>query len=474
MAVRDERPDLVLLDVMMPHLDGLEVCRRMRADGDRTPVLMLTARQEVPDRVAGLDAGADDYLPKPFDLTELLARVRALLRRSSPGDSVVLRVGELQLDPARRVVTVGGRPVDLTRTEFAVLKMLLENPDVVLERSPLLPGDLGLRLRAGLPEPRRPRRLPPPEARSHRPGADDRDRARGRVRHSTRRGLRSMLRRSLRARLAVGLAATVALSVLLTSAVTVVSTTSLVNEDVDDYLRQQAEEIERGRAPEGRPGPDGLPVPAGYGGARTCWRRARWPTTSSSRSWTRTPRWALRRGVALPVEQPERDFVERDQPLLLRTVTVDGQRYRMLTDHIAGGGAVQLAVSLEATDDLLASIRPRAVAIGGRPQPRGRCGRPGRGPADNPAPRRAHHLGGADHDDRRAARGLGHRPRGRDRSTGHGLRHDGPRRWPRAVTSNDVSFRTRPTSCGRPSPASRRTSISWPTPRTSPPKSRRS
>src|ERR1700712_1914418 len=111
--------DAVLLDVLMPGLDGLEVCRRLRDTGDRTPVLMLTARDAVGDRVAGLEAGADDYLPKPFALEELLARLRALLRRSGwQDDRRPLCFAALQLDPVIHEVQRGGRPIELTRTEY--------------------------------------------------------------------------------------------------------------------------------------------------------------------------------------------------------------------------------------------------------------------------------------------------------------------------------------------------------------------
>jgi len=134
-ALAAEAPDAVVLDVAMPGVDGLEVCRRLRASGDRTPVLMLTARDTVADRVEGLDAGADDYLVKPFALEELLARLRALLRRTGPAEpGATLRFADLELDPAARTVTRAGRRVDLTRTEFALLELLLRNPRVVLTR----------------------------------------------------------------------------------------------------------------------------------------------------------------------------------------------------------------------------------------------------------------------------------------------------------------------------------------------------
>jgi two-component system response regulator MprA len=132
----DVQPDAVILDVLMPGVDGLEVCRRLRAEGNRVPVLMLTARDEVENRVAGLDAGADDYVTKPFALEELLARIRALLRRTTDGEGgEVLGFADLQLDLGTREVRRGGRPIELTRTEFALLELFLRNPRQVLTRS---------------------------------------------------------------------------------------------------------------------------------------------------------------------------------------------------------------------------------------------------------------------------------------------------------------------------------------------------
>ena len=128
-------PDALVLDVSMPRLDGLEVCRRLRRGGSAMPVLMLTARDEVADRVAGLDAGADDYVVKPFALEELLARLRALLRRSSGAPADVLRFADLELDPGTRIVSRGGDPIELTRTEFSLRELFLLNPRQVLTRS---------------------------------------------------------------------------------------------------------------------------------------------------------------------------------------------------------------------------------------------------------------------------------------------------------------------------------------------------
>ncbi|HYY03841.1 MAG TPA: response regulator transcription factor [Gaiellaceae bacterium] len=128
-------PDVILLDVLMPRIDGLEVARRLRAKGLRTPILMLTARDEIHDRVAGLDAGADDYVVKPFALEELLARVRALLRRTDAGTGDVLRYADLELDPRSHEVRRGGEPIELTRTEFSLLELFMLNPRQVLTRS---------------------------------------------------------------------------------------------------------------------------------------------------------------------------------------------------------------------------------------------------------------------------------------------------------------------------------------------------
>jgi two-component system response regulator MprA len=128
-------PDAVVLDVMMPGLDGIEVTKRLRRMGDQTPLLLLTARQGVSDRVAGLDAGADDYLTKPFALEEFLARVRALLRRSVADASAELEVEDMVIDLVAHRATRGERPLDLTRTEFSLLELFMHNPGRVLDRS---------------------------------------------------------------------------------------------------------------------------------------------------------------------------------------------------------------------------------------------------------------------------------------------------------------------------------------------------
>ena len=131
----EQAPDAIVLDLLMPEVDGLEVCRRIRAAGDRIPVLMLTARDGVPDRVKGLDAGADDYLVKPFALEELSARLRALLRRTGGPAAERLRYADLVLDPGEHTVARGERTIELTRTEFLLLELLLRHPRQVLTRS---------------------------------------------------------------------------------------------------------------------------------------------------------------------------------------------------------------------------------------------------------------------------------------------------------------------------------------------------
>ena len=137
-AISQRAFDLVVLDVLMPGVDGLGVARRLRQRGDPTPILMLTARDGVPDRVAGLDAGADDYLVKPFSIEELLARVRALLRRASGEAGELLRFADLELDPRTREVTRGGARIELTTKEFELLEFFLREPKIVHDRYRIL------------------------------------------------------------------------------------------------------------------------------------------------------------------------------------------------------------------------------------------------------------------------------------------------------------------------------------------------
>lgn len=132
--VLNDKIEAIVLDVMMPIVDGLEACRRIRARGDTTPILILTARTDISDRVAGLDAGADDYLVKPFALEELLARLRALLRRSSGAVAEVMKVDDLVMDTGSRDVRRGDIVLDLTKTEFDLLELLMSNPGIVIDR----------------------------------------------------------------------------------------------------------------------------------------------------------------------------------------------------------------------------------------------------------------------------------------------------------------------------------------------------
>jgi two-component system OmpR family response regulator len=137
-AATENAYDAIVLDIMLPDLDGFEVCRRLRADGRWAPVLMLTARDGVHDRVRGLDAGADDYLTKPFSFSELLARLRALLRRGAGERPPIVRAGDLELDPATRRVYRGETPVELTAKEFALLEYMMRRPGELLTRSRLI------------------------------------------------------------------------------------------------------------------------------------------------------------------------------------------------------------------------------------------------------------------------------------------------------------------------------------------------
>jgi two-component system response regulator MprA len=139
-SIQLRAPDAIVLDLQLPDIDGLEVCRRIRRAGDTTPILMLTARDAVNDRVAGLDVGADDYLVKPFDLAELLARLRALLRRRNvgEGDETILRFEDLSLNPQTREIRRGNRSIELTKIEFDLLELFLQHPRQVLTRDQIL------------------------------------------------------------------------------------------------------------------------------------------------------------------------------------------------------------------------------------------------------------------------------------------------------------------------------------------------
>ena len=132
--VIERPPDLIVLDLMLPGIDGLEVCRRLRASGNQVPILMLTAKDAIPDRVSGLDEGADDYLVKPMDLQELLAHVRALLRRRNPEQAEVLRFADVELDTGTRMARRGKREINLSTTEYELLALFMRRPRQVLTR----------------------------------------------------------------------------------------------------------------------------------------------------------------------------------------------------------------------------------------------------------------------------------------------------------------------------------------------------
>ena len=227
--------DAVLLDVSMPRLDGLEACRRLRRDGNSLPVLMLTARDAVTDRVAGLDAGADDYVVKPFALEELLARLRALLRRLGPPDGDVLRFADISLDPSTRDVERGGVQIELTRTEFALLELFLLNPRQVLTRSVIFERVWGYDFGFGsnsldvyIGYLRR-------KTEAGRQASADPDDPRGRLRPP-----RAM---SFRTRLTLAAAAAVAVAVVGASAITFALVRSELRSQVDETLQSRARDL---------------------------------------------------------------------------------------------------------------------------------------------------------------------------------------------------------------------------------------
>ena len=228
-AFEEDTPDLLVLDLMMPNVDGLTVCRRLRARSDHTPILIATARTEVSDRVSGLDAGADDYLPKPFALDELLARVRALLRRTTyDTPDRELRVEDLRLDEAARRVWRGDQELDLTKTEFDLLQLLARNAGIVLVALDDLRAHLGLRLRLGVQVARRLHRLPAPQDRGGRRSPPDPDRSRGRV-HAA-----SVM--TLRARFAVALGLLAGLSVVVVAVASYLATVHQLHTDLDNEV----------------------------------------------------------------------------------------------------------------------------------------------------------------------------------------------------------------------------------------------
>ena len=193
-TARDFRPDAVVLDVMLPDFNGFEVLRRMRGESPEVPVLFLTAKDSVEDRVAGLTVGGDDYVTKPFSIEELVARLRGLLRRAgmtAARQDSALVVGDLTLDEDSHEVRRGDVPVELTATEFELLRFLMRNPKRVLSKAQILDRGVALRLRGSVQRRRALHLLPAQEDR-RRAVADDPHRARGGLRAQTRRGLRAV------------------------------------------------------------------------------------------------------------------------------------------------------------------------------------------------------------------------------------------------------------------------------------------
>ena len=348
--VASSRPDAVILDVMMPHMSGLEVCRRLRANGDRTPVLMLTARDQVTDRVAGLDAGADDYLAKPFALEELLARLRALLRRTTTEDDQgVLRFADLTIDPNTYEARRGDRVIETTRTEYLLLELLDAAPAPGAHAGDDLRAGVGVRLRLCVELARRLHRLPAPQDRGGRRAAADPHQARDR--------LRAAGAVSFRLRLTLAAASAVALAVAVACAIAYVV--------VGQQLYGQVDSGPAGRGRERDPLADAAVFARALAGARS---RAP-PTTTAGRRVRRHdpqpvavhPRTAARpTAAALAAAQSP-------QPLTLATMTVQGVHLRVATVTLAPGFSLQIARRLTDADIVLSKLRIwfLLVAVGG-------------------------------------------------------------------------------------------------------------
>ena len=262
-------PDAVVLDVAMPDVDGLEVCRRLRRLGNRTPILMLTARDAVADRIDGLDAGADDYMVKPFDVGELKARLRALLRRFGPDGGALGEpaFAELRLDPARHGAVVGDgaqeRFVELTRTEYQLLELLLRNPRQVLTHTPHLRARLGVRLRPFLQRAARLRGLSAAQARAGGGASADPQRAGRRLRPA--RAL-SGDEVTLRTRIAAVASLSVALAVLAAAVGAYLAVRADLRGQIDSSLRQRAQGSIAPGGPLSGGEPGGPPPGGGEGG----------------------------------------------------------------------------------------------------------------------------------------------------------------------------------------------------------------
>ena len=354
-------PDAVVLDIGLPDIDGLEVCRRLRGAGNRVPVLMLTARDAVSDRIDGLDAGADDYLVKPFDVGELRARLRALLRRTrsdGDGDADGQSFHELRLDGTRHGVGVGESFVELTRTEYQLLELLMLNAGRVLPHNLDLRARVGLRLRPGVERAPRLHRLPAAQARTGggAPAAP----------HRARCGLRPARAVSLRMRIAAAAAGAVAVVVLVAAAAIYFGVRAELRGEVDSSLRDRAALfVELADGPRrgdgaGRPRPGcrrtesgatrnaGLaprrrpaPRPEPFGGPEGVAQIVLPSGQVLRRPGTNEP---------IPVDERAREVAARGSGEYLTDTTVNGTHLRVLTRGAGDQGAVQLARPLDEVD----------------------------------------------------------------------------------------------------------------------------
>ena len=342
-CARDDPPDAMVLDVMMPSVDGLTVCRVLRAERNRIPILMLTARTETRDRVAGLDAGADDYLPKPFDLDELLARLRALLRRARPDedhDSGEVSVADLRIDGGARRAWRGERELELSKTEFDLLELLVRQRRHRAGPLDHLRPHLGLRLRPRLQEPRRLHQLPAAQ------GGDGR-RAQAHP-HRAGRGLHGAGPMSLRAKLVLALVLLTSMAAISIGIWSYAATSHLLNDQIDQSLDSSASLAGGGRGPLGdRHDGDDVADPARFSDQNV--------TQVLAADGDRVGGSAT---VVLPVDDLDRAVAAGALASARRNIRVDGVAYRMLTtSQGAGPGAVQVARSLSETDRVLDSLR---------------------------------------------------------------------------------------------------------------------
>ena len=360
-AVVNDPPDVIVLDVMMPHVDGLETCRRIRARGIKTPILILTARHEISDRVAGLDAGADDYMVKPFALEELLARLRALLRRSSGSTTEVLAAGDLTLNAGTREVKRGNFDVNLTKTEFDLLELLVRNAGIVLDRGVIYEKIWGydfettsnsLDVYIGYL-----RRKTEPEGSP-------------RLIHTVR-GVGYVVK--LRTRIALTASIAVAIAVVLASIGAYFAARNELRDQVDESLIEVSDQargfqgllnalggpgLGRGRVLQPRNAFDALYIQALLREGVIV------PAPGQELSFP-VPVPAPDRELVLPVEK-EDIAVVNGAPSVLRDVVVDGRHLRLITSE-HDFGAIQIARSLDEVDETLAGLTVvlALVSIGG-------------------------------------------------------------------------------------------------------------